>query len=141
MLVLLIISLITINTVSAKSYTADNSTIISSQYIELFKGYFGDSTSYQYFTYKCDVNSTTRNCYYAIDITNNYIAVVYEYSSSGYGSYTTKIETGVDENFSVTGVTYEVKQSANFVILVILCLIFSLFLMFLLLMPLIVRVL
>lgn len=137
MLVFLIISLTITNTVNAKSYIADDTTVISSQYVDMFQNYFGDDISYQYFTYKCDYGTSIRNCYYAIDNSYNYINVTYT-SSSSYG-YNTKIETGVDQDFSVEGLVFKVHQSYVFIILVVLCFGITCALVSLLLYPLAVK--
>lgn len=89
------------NNVNAQSYVADDNYIISSNYHDFFRHYFGEDKSYQYFSYRCSNDSYNRNCYYGIDSDNNYIKI--EYEDTGNYSYNQKITTGVDENFSVTG--------------------------------------
>lgn len=131
MLVFLIISLTTINFVNAQSYQADDTTIISSNYIDMFQNYFGEDTSYKYFTYKCTYGSNERNCYYAIDDDFNYIRVVYLFN--GTYNYTTKIETGIDEDFSVSGLCFEVHESYSFIVCVGLAFVLALFIVRLLL--------
>lgn len=100
MLVLIIMLAPTIK-VGAKSYIADDTTIISSQYHEFFNNYFDDVVGFQYFTYKCNVNDITRNCYYGIDSKGNYINIGYTYNS--YNNYSIQITKGIDEDFSVSG--------------------------------------
>lgn len=89
------------NNVNAQSYVADDNYIISSNYHDFFRHYFGEDKSYQYFSYRCSNDSYNRNCYYGIDSDNNYIKI--EYEDTGNYSYNQKITTGVDENFSVSG--------------------------------------
>lgn len=100
MLVLVTTCLVTIN-VKADSYVTDDTYIISSQYHDFFKNYFGDNKKYQYFSYKCNAGSYQRNCYYGIDSESNYIKV--EYVDNDSYSYNQKITIGIDENFSVSG--------------------------------------
>lgn len=97
----LIITLVTTTSVKATSYTADNSVVISSQYHDYFNNYFNGSKSYLYFPYSCNYDNYTRTCYYGIDSDYNYVKIYY--SGSGSYSYSTIIEMGTDENFSVTG--------------------------------------
>lgn len=97
----LVTTLALITNVKATSYVADDSVVISSQYHDLFNNYFDGSRSYQYFPYSCNYDNYSRTCYYGIDSDNNYMKITY--SSSGSYSSSYKIETGVDENFSVTG--------------------------------------
>lgn len=89
------------NNVNAQSYVSDDNYIISSNYHDFFRHYFGEDKSYQYFSYRCSNDSYNRNCYYGIDSDNNYIKI--EYEDTGNYSYNQKITTGVDENFSVSG--------------------------------------
>lgn len=89
------------NNVNAQSYVADDNYIISSNYHDFFRHYFGEDKSYQYFSYRCSNDTYNRNCYYGIDSDNNYIKI--EYEDTGNYSYNQKITTGVDENFSVSG--------------------------------------
>lgn len=100
MLVLTIMVVPTID-VRATSYTADDSVIISSQYHDFFNNYFDGKTGYLYFPYSCPTTDYNRTCYYGINKKNEYVKIMYV--GSGY-SYTQKIETGIDDSFSVTGV-------------------------------------
>lgn len=130
MSVFLTISLITINFVNAQTYNADDTTIIGTQYTEMFKNYFGENKDYKYFTYKCNYNNNSRNCYYAIDEDNNYIRVTYQ--NDAY-SYTPKIETGTDNDFNVNGLYFEVHKSYTFIILCSIAFMFCLYIVSLLL--------
>lgn len=112
MLVLIIISPTICN---AQSYTTNN-TLISEQVYETFYNYFGPTKSYKYFSYNCTYGSTVRNCYYAIDTDNNYFNIYYV--QDGY-SYSQIIQTGVDNNFSLSGSNYyEKSPDINYIILV-----------------------
>lgn len=87
----------------AQSYTAEN-TLLNSNVHDYFNNYFSGSKSYQYFGYACG----DRTCYYGIDSDNNYVNITYT-NTSGY-SYDYLITTGVDDNFSVTGVNVFKKE-------------------------------
>lgn len=91
--------LVPIINVKALSYVSDESVTISSNYHDFFNNYFSGKKSYLYFPYSCN-QEYNRTCYYGIDSDNNYIKIYY--LGSGY-SYNQLMETGVDENFSVSG--------------------------------------
>lgn len=97
---LLIINLITINFVSAKSYVADDTTILSSNIHDFFNNYFSYDDQYLYFPYECNYDDRIRVCYYGINHENEYVALIYE--NGGY-TYSQVIDVGIDNNFSVTG--------------------------------------
>lgn len=100
MLVLVIILLPTIK-VNAASYVAKNDIVIDLKYYEFFNRHFGDDNTYQFFAYNCIYGSSTRTCYYGIDINNNYVKIDYNYNDNY--NYTLNISKGVDNDFSVTG--------------------------------------
>jgi len=86
----------------AQSYTADDSYTLNSQYHDLFNNYFDGIFSYQYFPYKCNYGSyNNRECFYGIDSNGNYLKIDYVQNGS---SYEVRYTTGVDNNFSVSGV-------------------------------------
>lgn len=88
-------------TSNATSYTADNSVIISSDIHDLYNNYFKKSDTYLYFPYSCYYDSYySRTCYFGINQNNEYLKV--DYVTSG-NSYTRRITTGTDDNFSVNG--------------------------------------
>lgn len=109
MSVLVTMLALTIN-VKAISYITDDSIVISSQFHDLFNNYFDGSRSYQYFPYTCNYENYDRTCYYGIDSDNNYLKITYSSLNNYSSSY--KIETGVDENFAVTGSNI-VKKSVD----------------------------
>lgn len=120
------------NNVNAQSYVADDNYIISSNYHDFFRHYFGEDKSYQYFSYRCSNDSYNRNCYYGIDSDNNYIKI--EYEDTGNYSYNQKITTGVDENFSVSGnaiFKQEISQAkfTNIILILVIC--FAIFILML----------
>lgn len=98
MLVLGIILVPTIS-VNAKSYVADDTVTIPSQYHDVFNNYFKEYQKYTYFPYECNTNYS-RTCYFGIDSGGNYLDI--SYKNSG-GSYELQYTTGIDEDFSVTG--------------------------------------
>lgn len=106
MLVLTIMLVPTIS-VSAQSYTADDSVVLGSNIHDYFNNYFGDNVSYQYFGYSCG----DRTCYYGINSKNEYVNITYS-TTSGY-SYDYVITTGTDENFSVSGNNVFKKEVSN----------------------------
>lgn len=122
----LIIMLVPITNASAKSFTSADNVVIGTQYHEYFHSYFGDKISYQYFPYSCYYGSSSRTCYFGIDSAGNYVDIKYrEYSSGSYNNYETYIETGIDENFSVSGNNIiNVSVSNSYVISIILVFIF-----------------
>ena len=100
MSVLIIILVLTTN-VSAKSYIADDSVSVTSQYHDIFNNYFNESLKYTYFPYQCESSSYNRTCYFGIDEKGNYLDI--SYISNGNNSYTLNYSNGIDENFSVSG--------------------------------------
>lgn len=128
---MLVLTIIPVVTVNAESYIADDTYIMSSQYHDFFRNYFGENVSYQYFTYKCNYNDYNRNCYYGIDKNNNYVKI--EYQANGSYNYNQIITTGVDENFSVTGNNvFKVPINNNRIILYGLVFVFVIFILLLL---------
>ncbi len=105
MLVLGIILVPTIS-VNAKSYVADDTVTIPSQYHDVFNNYFKEYQKYTYFPYECNTNYS-RTCYFGIDTKGNYLDI--SYKSSG-NSYELQYTTGVDEDFSVTGVNVFIHE-------------------------------
>lgn len=115
-----------VDKVNAISYTADDTTSISSQYHDIFNNYFSGKNSYKYFTYKCTYGTSERNCYMGIDSKGNYLKIVYDYTN--YNNYHIVYEKGKDENFSVSGVNiYEKSVDNNYIILCFLCFCLTLF--------------
>lgn len=105
MLVLGIILAPTIN-VNAKSYIADDTVTIPSQYHDVFNNYFKEYQKYTYFPYECNTNYS-RTCYFGIDSQGNYLDISYK----NYGnSYELQYTKGVDEDFSVTGVNVFIHE-------------------------------
>ena len=100
MLVLVII-LLPITKANASSYVSKDDIIIDTKYYEFFNSQFGDDNSYQFFAYNCNYGSSTRTCYYGIDINNNYVKIDYNYTDIY--NYSLNISKGVDNDFSVTG--------------------------------------
>ena len=80
----LLLMIVHTNNVNAQSYVADDNYIISSNYHDFFRHYFGEDKSYQYFSYRCSNDSYNRNCYYGIDSDNNYIKIEYEDTGNGF---------------------------------------------------------
>lgn len=114
-------------TVNAESYISDDTVVISSQYHDLFNNYFDGKSSYQYFPYNCDIGYS-RTCYFGIDKNGNYLKVYYIRFGT---SYEQKIETGKDENFSVSGnniIKKDVDYTYTILILSVFVLVFLLFL-------------
>ena len=105
MLVLGIILVPTIS-VNAKSYVADDSVTISSQYHDVFNNYFKEYEQYTYFPYECHANYS-RTCYFGINSKGNYLDISYKIVGN---SYELQYKTGVDEDFSVTGVNVFVHE-------------------------------
>lgn len=126
MLVLIII-LVPITKARATTYTADDSVVIQSNYHDLFNNYFSGKNSYLYFPYSCESSGYNRTCYFGIDSENNYLKV--DYVNNGYNNYTTRITTGVDENFKVNGINVIRKEvNPDYVILVGIVFIFLFYL-------------
>lgn len=125
MLALAVTCLVTAD-VNAESFVADDTYVMSSQYHDFFKNYFGEDKSYQYFSYKCDSGNYQRNCYYGIDSEGNSVKITYV--DNGSYNYNYSITSGVDEDFSVTGVSvFKVKANpnylTNFVLIFSICLV------------------
>lgn len=99
-MLVLIITLVPITSVSAKSYVADNNALVPSNIHDYFRYYFGDKVSFQYFPYSCSYGSYNRTCYYGIDKEGNYLDI--KYQGNDY-SYNQIIEFGVNDTFSVSG--------------------------------------
>lgn len=130
-MLVLTITLVPTLSVSAKSYTADDNYIMSSNYHDFYRNYFGDSVSYQYFPYKCYFGSSERECYFGIDKEGNYADITYK--ENGYG-YSQIVKYGVDESFSVSGKNiYKVDVSSGRITNQILVFVFLLFVVFLML--------
>lgn len=105
MLVLLITLVPTIS-VNAKSYVADDTVTIPTQYHDVFNNYFKEYQKYTYFPYECNTNYS-RTCYFGIDSHGNYLDISYK----NYGnSYELQYTTGIDENFSVSGVNVFIHE-------------------------------
>lgn len=100
MLVLIITLVLTTNTVSAKSYVADDSVSITSQYHDIFNNYFNESIKYTYFPYECEGSSYNRTCYFGIDENGKYLNISYLPSGN---NYILNYSNGIDEEFSVSG--------------------------------------
>lgn len=116
MSVLIIISVITCRVVNAQSYTTNNS-LVSDNIYNTFYHYFGPTKEFKYFSYSCNYGNYTRDCYYAIDTDNNYFNIYYV--SDGSYSYSQRIATGVDNNFSLSGDNYYIKKvDTDYIILV-----------------------
>ena len=126
MLALIITSAVTIRGVHAKSYVSDDSIIVSDSIHSYFNNYFDGKSSYLYFPYVCNSNqSYNRDCYLGIDKNGNYVNLVYNSSDTYYT--TLEIKSGVDENFSVSGVNvFRKSQDYTYIILVSLAFIFGL---------------
>lgn len=105
MLVLLITLVPTIS-VNAKSYVADDTVTIPSQYHDVFNNYFKEYQKYTYFPYECNTNYS-RTCYFGIDSKGNYLDISFKSSGS---SYELQYTTGVDEDFSVSGVNIFIHE-------------------------------
>lgn len=101
MLVLIITLVLTTSSVSAKSYVADDSYSVTSQYHDIFNNYFNESIKYTYFPYECEGSSYNRICYFGIDEEGNYLDIFY--LPKGNNSYTLNYSKGIDKEFSVTG--------------------------------------
>lgn len=113
MLVLIIICLITINTVDAQSYTSSD-VILNENIHSLFHNFFGDFTEFEYFAYSCNVGNNTRTCYFGIDKEFNYLKITYVDNNYN-NNY--RFETGIDENFNVVGFTYKSSIDPIYVLL------------------------
>lgn len=101
LMLVLVIILLPITNVNANSYVAKDDIIIDEKYYDFFSSHFGEDNSYQFFAYNCNYGSSTRTCYYGIDINNNYVKIDYNYTDVY--NYSLNISKGVDSDFSVTG--------------------------------------
>lgn len=120
MLVLTIILAPTIN-LKADTYVAKDNVVVGSNIHDFYNNYFSDKESYQYFPYDCG----DRTCYFGINNSKEYVRLYY----SGNYNNNLQIQTGIDENFIVTGVnvfkhdvsfTYQLLIAFSFVSLIIL---------------------
>lgn len=93
MLVLLIILVPTLN---ADTFVSNDNILISSSVHDFFQHYFDEFDTYKYFAYSCG----DRTCYYGINQDNEFVRLYY---TGNYGS-SLQIQSGIDDNFEVSGV-------------------------------------
>lgn len=114
----LIIMLVPITSVKAKSFTADNNAVVPSNIHDYFRYYFGDRKSYEYFPYSCYYGSYSLTCYYGIDKDGNYLDIKYQGSDYSYNQIS---EFGINDTYSVIGSNvFKVNVSNNYLISYIL---------------------
>lgn len=98
----LIIMLATTTKVSALDLTSSNNAIVPEDVIQVFKNTL-NSAYFNYLTYDCNINNSTRTCYFAYDKLGNYINI--SYINENYNSQRV-ISKGQDNNININGFQY-----------------------------------